>query len=296
MLRYPQKIPSSSLGLRRQVRGRIIRFFLQFFQNKCFRFLSVIFLFLIASSQLSAIDVEKNLAQLSLEERECLEYFFAAAIKNGHLGHVLFFSTKPACLTGNFILDTGPLFIKGWKVWQEKEHLFPHPRFIIYDEIVDFKDGRKALHLYFINKKTLTNELSKNESLLGEEFSKEAFMQALEEKTIGSLFTKDQVLIGFLLGYGIDSSQAFKQNELENLKFVICAQDGKVRVQETLKSCTCTLDSQVKIFPVSFYGDLNSQEVQILQEKYANEREEIEAIFEGKDLLKTSLEALCQPN
>ncbi|MFZ0565804.1 MAG: hypothetical protein WAM28_06435 [Chlamydiales bacterium] len=250
--------------------------------------------------------MEEQLNQLTFEERKSLEYFFSIAIKKDHLGHVLFFSDKPACLIGANASSNqskqDALFTEGWKVWKEKEHLFPHPNFLIFHEIVDFGDNNSALHIYFINKKTLSNLISKNEEFFNE--FKDCYLSNLEKNKIDSLADADQAFVGVLLGYGIEASKAYKYNKIKKnpkdstLELILCAKDGEVtlnkRASNTRYSLTCVVDKEVNVLPVTFLGNPSSKEVQMLQKKYTEQRSEIEAIFRKKELLKTALKALCE--
>ena len=272
---------------------------MRFCQNKFIFALLLLTLFFLRAE---ADEIEERLSQLSIRERDSLEYFFSTAIQQDHLGHVLFFSNKPASLVGCFISDKYTRFIEGWRVWKEKESLFPHPNFIIHEEIVDFADKDVAtLHLYFINKKTLSAHLAKNESslkkILGKEFSKEEFIKRLEGRKIGSLFQGNQILIGVLLGYGIESSVAYSAEQnvpIGKLTPIFCAQKGKVTTCIT-NPRMCKINSESQISPVVFMGCSRSKEAQNLQAKYSHELEKIEKIFQEKDLLKLCMRALCEP-
>lgn len=245
--------------------------------KRFFKHFFLLFLFLFGSLSLEANWVDDNLNLLSMEERDSLRHFFATLIKEDHLGHVLFFTNKPACLGGSFIEGKKSLnekiFFKGWKVWRAKEHLFPHPDFIIHDEIIELS-GEKALHIYFINKKTLLKTFSENN------FSQELFVQNLELKKISCLFEVDQALRGILFGFGKESSVAFKEYE------------NKKRPPE-MQVVFCTRPKKLTVHPVSFIGDQHSEEVKALKEKYAEELDKIERIYQKRDLLKTTLKALC---
>lgn len=281
-----------------------------FCQNKSLKFLFLIFsLFLTLSAEAQVtktIDASYNL--LTPDEKRSLEYFFSTAIKKHHLGHVLFFSKKPASLLGSSIssepTEDNELFLKGWKVWKEKEPYFPHPNFIIHHENVVFSNGNSALHIYFINKQTLSNFMSAHEDhlkeILGENFSKIDLIRDLEERKIKSLFDSDQAFLGLLLGFGLESSQAFKKNKSkknessQQLKFILCIDKDKVNIKESSSNKNILIfNEKAKVFPVSFLGDPTSPEVRMLQENYSNELEKIEKIFDQKDLLKITLEALC---
>src|SRR5262245_19661333 len=108
-------------------------------QKKYLVWILFVCLFGFCQPKLSAHVSEKSLRKLSHKAKTMLKHFFATAIKTGQLGHVLFFSTKPACF---FIVDTAEeedAFTKAWNVWKSTEHLFQHPNFIVYEEICEKK-------------------------------------------------------------------------------------------------------------------------------------------------------------
>lgn len=261
-----------------------MKFLPVFRQMKYINVLILVFCFL---QHLSACDVDACLAQVSEEERKCLEYFFTMAIKKDHLGHVLFFTNKPASFVAASLCEKGrdDLFLQGWNVWLEKESLFPHPHFIIYDEIVN----GELLHIYFINTATLDAKCSENKNLYNE-IKMESFISDLRNKRIDSLFCADETLRGFLLGFGVESSKAFKAEKRRNNSFkpIFCAEAGKVKVE----SDRCFLKGSVH--PVSFIGNPESEEVKGLCHLYAEELEVIEELVQKKELLQLVLRALTQ--
>jgi hypothetical protein len=249
---------------------------------------------LLCPTKLDAHWVDERLKGLSVEEKENLSFFFRKVIKEDHLGHVLFFSSKPACLTGEFLdrkTEKSQFFLKGWEVWKAKEHLFPHPNFLIYDACYDIR-ATKTLDIYFINKKTLDSCLSLHEAALKEklegEFSKEVFLKDLEEKKIAA-FKNNEALTGFLLGYGIESSFAFQKKEQQT---IFCTKTEHIAFIPSTGSQLVKLKG-IDVHPLTFMGDPDSPEVQSLQNKYTAELEQIEALFQEKDILGQVLHALC---
>jgi hypothetical protein len=287
-------------------------------QNKYVKLTMLTLLLVLCLPRVSAHLIDDQLKHLSLEEKASLRHFFATAIKKDHLGHVLFFPNKPACIAVGSIKGKRSLeqklFIKGWNVWKAKEHLFSHPNFIIYDARVKLGDSEEVLHIYFINKKTLLTQLSGQEEsfkkIFVEKLSQEAFVENLKQKNTHPLIEEDQALIGVLLGYGIESSIAYKQyigtarikyteqNEAERkkaltkLKVIFCAHEGKINMRTLPKASLCTLIGKTNVHPIAFMGDPHADEVKTLKEKYADELEKIEDIYQEKDLLKICLRAL----
>ncbi len=266
-------------------------------QKKCLAW--VIFLVLIGSN-LSAHSPEDSFRKLSLREKRTLGYFFDTAIKRDHLGHVLFFSTKPACMS---VINTNEkeqaLFAQGWDIWKSKENLFQHPNFIIYDEKCEDR-----IYIYFINKKTLFAQLAPQEKclkeLFGDSFSIKELVEKLEQKKFQPLINKDHVLLGILLGYGLESSLQYKQyitldqqDLQQDLTGILCAADELVETIQVDNVTFCQLKSKTEIHPVTFIGNSNSEEVKRLKEIYSKELIKIDGIYSSKDLLRICLKKIC---
>lgn len=262
---------------------------MRFCQIKYVKFLALLFLFF---TPLSACEVDKHLNKLSLKEKKSLEHFFTMAIKDDHLGHVLFFPNKPACLVGRAISDKQDdvRFLEGWKVWKENEQLFPHPNFIIHHEMVELRNGNTVLHIYFINKKTWNNLISNGCNI-------DEMIGRLEERKL-TLFDFDSYFKGLLLGFGKEASNEFKyyqkDKRINELQLILCAHEGKVKHAFKDEHPTFALTKKANVLPVTFLGNPDSKEVQLLQNLYADELEQIEAIFQKKDLLGRVLQALCE--
>lgn len=251
--------------------------------------------FVVIAASIFGSVVEEGLKQVSLHDRACMRVFFGDAIKMDQIDHVLYFENKPASVIAK-VLETknrhfhDTLCLKGWHAFKKNEHLFPHPRFIFNESIINFAEDFKVLHIYIFNKQSLENCLQRHESLfketLGQDFNSQLFVKALEEgHSLYSLIRKDEVLLGILLGFGEESSKAYRDFNTKGGAFfhskMYCGIDLK-----RPKGC--------KIQPVIFMGDPNSQEVKKLTSIYEKELEEFSKIYEQKkDPLKIVLERLC---
>jgi hypothetical protein len=262
-------------------------------QNKCIIW---IILLTLAGSKLSAHTIDESFKKLTHKEKISLNYFFDKAIRKNHLGHVLFFSKKPACMS---VIHTNAkeedLFAQGWSVLKSKDDKFQHPNFIFYEEACE-----NRIFVYFINKKTLFSQLGSKEEylkqLFGESFSIKGLVAQLEQKTFPSLINKDPVLLGILLGYGIESSRQYKHYitcEQQNLTGILCAADGMIETKQLGNVTFCLLKNKTQIHPVTFIGDPESEEVKNLKEIYSNEFKKLDMLYHKKDLLRICLEKLC---
>lgn len=253
------------------------------------------FFLLIGCKNLQAASVDEQLKHLSIGEKNCIKNFFATAIRLDQLGHVLFFSNKPACLTGLQLTGRkmpirNKAFLHGWKVWKKNEHLFSHPNFIFCAEISESDGPEKFFHIYIINKKTTLARLTEFEDcfkeILGEDFSKEIFMEKLEKtKQLSLLINNDDVLRGILLGFDKESTNAFKQRSVGELQK---NPDWKKHYQRI----NCEENGKHLVHPVVFMGDPETEEVKHLKTTYAFELEPIQMIYQKKNLLKLVLQAL----
>jgi len=256
----------------------------------------LIFLFLTLSSDAASID--DKLKALPIDDKIKMRKFFDCSLCLRHIGHVIFFDSKPVALV-SFVLKGSRPYIelmnqKGWMCFKKHEILFPHPRFIIQDRIIEFDKNYKVCDIYFINKKALKICLEEYHdtffSFLGESFTPETFISQLEEgENLSSLVLENDTLLGILLGYGKDSAQAYKLAQ-EDYSSQVCP-------TETEHYCGIAIPKPkgCKIFPVAFMGDPHSKEVQRLATIYEKELEEIWALYrQSDDSLKLVLEALCK--
>lgn len=242
--------------------------------------------------------VEDGLKQMSLSDRMNMKMFFDEAVKKDQAAHVLYFQNKPACLTGPVLKDKNKNFketlcLKGWIAFKKNEHLFPHPNFIFNESIYD-NTNFKVLDIYIINKQSLTRcvveHLSIFKETLGQEFSAKQFIAKLEEGVpIPSLLNKDEMLMGLILGYGEESSRAFKEVRTK------CTQTFAPPPTESYQRIEMKQPKGCKIGPVVFMGNPKSPQVKALVSVYEKELEEISKNYENKKgSLKRVLEKLCE--
>jgi hypothetical protein len=253
-------------------------------------------LFLIVTTTIFGSVVDDGLKQMSLNDRVCMKAFFDDAIKMDQIAHVLYFKNKPVSIIGKVIKTSAgrhfsdTLCLKGWHAFKSNEHLFPHPHFLFNESVVSFDENFKVLHIYLINKEAIASCLDQHlpifKEILGEEFSSSQFIQQLEGGySLDSLIQKDEMLLGILLGFGEESSKAFREFN---------AQQGALET-ETYCGIDLKKPKGCKIQPVVFMGNPQSSEVKALIRTYEEELEEISQIYsKKKGSLKTVLEKLCE--
>lgn len=250
--------------------------------------------FLFVSQSLYCNEALDNLPKNDREKIECLFNYFG---RLGNLGHVLFFENKPMCQTGiplsctssvtpSFISDDPMAFqseIKEcWLVWKRYQDKFPHPNFIICEEITEVAGG-EYLNVYFLNRTALKRCLEENSEVFrevfGEDFSPNLFVEALEGMDFSKVIRNDEMLRGILLGFGRTSACAFKNKESS-----LFPVSGKPKA-----------DRKFGIASVSFMtSDPECDEVKMLKEIYASELLKIASFFEDGSFAKRAIQALCE--
>ncbi len=230
--------------------------------------------------------VETSLKKLSYEERFYLKTFFCSFLKNEDLGHVLLGNTKPASFCA---IDKKShrksfyqkLLLKGWECWKRSEELFPHPNFVFIEEEVSFGD-EEVLHIFVINEKTLIAALQKNTELfkevLGQEFTPESFLVSMQkEQCLRPLLNHDEALFGIVLGFGAESSVAYKERHKH-----IDMGDREWTAPEwtsNYKGVEARCGKKCRLHPVGFVGNPDSAEVKGLLERYTQELDAISETY-----------------
>lgn len=257
-------------------------------------------LLVLYGSFLFSFSVDESVKKLSFRERRHMKAFFDKAIKMEQAGHVLYYKTKPATLIAIVLQSRGKVIkeemraLQGWKTFKKHETIFPHPNFIFTENLFEPDEDLTVLHIYLINKSSLRVCLTKYKSIfeqvLGKNFSANQFITQLEIGTsLPSLIKKDELLMGLLLGFGEESSRAFK-------KLYAKSKDEDFPVQSEIIQCVKIKRPKACDFmPVIFTGNPNSSEVKQLVSIYERELEEVWNIYEkSKNPLKTALECLCK--
>jgi hypothetical protein len=258
-----------------------------------------IFLAIALFCTLEGSEIQRVIHSIPSKDRKRIGDLFAHLIQYDNLGFVLFGQTKTAAFCTIPLSCDYPIFPsvkyplkyqkhlqQNWMVWNQYKHKFKHPNIIVCEEY-DILSQRRFLQLFFIDKKKLQHILDeyKNEftEVLGTNFSKEKFILQIEKrKKLRPLLKHDEKLIGILLGFGRESSTAFRDlsdnNELDHpLEYLGKRPNGCV------------------ITPVSFKGYSRSEEVQKLLNAYQKEITDIERIFKSDTFLEQTLEKFCSP-
>lgn len=252
---------------------------------------------------LNASEIDRNLDGMSSRERFYLKEFFKACVREDHFGYTIFFD-KPVSASGFFIKCPSreiaapyqnKLISEGWKIWKKYEPLFQHPNYIFCEEIEEFYDKDlkskiKVCHIFLITKNALLNLLDEKHFLfseqLGSEFSPEKFLHDVETtRKLTVHLKRNEALLGIALGYGIRASFQFadKRKSGHNPEEL---SKGTPIISFQPKGC--------KINPVSFIGDLNSEEDQAISCHYSSQIEEIWKIYRDKEFLRKVIKKITQ--
>lgn len=154
-------------------------------------------------------------------------------------------------------------------------------------------DDEEVTHICLINKKSLIKCLQKHEvvfqEIVGKDFSVETFVEQLERtKTLRPLIRDDECLLGLILGFGLDSAAAFKEQTSQLTTKTYPAWT------ESYQGIEISLPKRCLIYPIGFMGNPHSKEVKKLVKIYSHEIEQLWMGYKGPgNLLKALLEQLC---
>ena len=173
---------------------------------------SLLICFFMSCIPLRAQDVRSSLDKIPLREQVLLENLFSFFVQWDQLSHVLFFETKPVCFSGIPIkcdysitppcISKDPLnfqetLSQGWSAWKKYEYLFPHPNFLICEEMRQIKKGEQCgtiVDVFFINKTSLLSYLNKHQHIfekeLGKNFSPVSFLSGIRSVGVTKLISK----------------------------------------------------------------------------------------------------------
>ncbi len=254
-----------------------------------------IFVFILLVHQtLFASFVDEQISKLSYNDRFYLKVLFQDFLHHELFGHVLFFETKPSCLicfdenNGHFL---NKQLMEGWSVWKKNEQLFPHPNFIILDELIPRED--MAFRCIFICnkkvlKKCLEEKLETFQEFLGEDFTIEGFFKTLEkENKLPSEIHNNDCLLGIILGYGEESARAFYEKHRS-------PGVADVPKAETYQILSTPTHSRCHFSSIGFMGNPHSAEAKSLIATYESELQQIWSMYQKKrNSTLLVLETLC---
>lgn len=173
--------------------------------------------------------VQERMKEVPLKEQFLMNEFVKLNFEWFQYSHVLFFDNKPISLASAFLKSPENsirdlLWIEGLRSFKQYEYLFPHPNYIFSMNIFEEdEEGYQEMDLFIINKRSLAKCCTKHlmifKKILGDQFSYEWLVSELKNKKLFQVIKKDQMLLGILLGYGKESSLAFKKHQDKNLEY-----------------------------------------------------------------------------
>jgi hypothetical protein len=247
-------------------------------------------------------EIEKKLSKLSIEERENLDNFFKFLILAGPFGYTLYGdksisietynTTSPVKnITGIDYMSPENILNKyrlreGWETWKKYAYLFPMKNFSIISNRSpqmgdDFVEITLINHKAFIH--TVNQYLSDFQSILGINLKPEEIL-AEYCKGKGEYFDKirgHDGLFGTLLGFGRDNSWAYLQIETIENESLSYFGDNDIELTK-------------QILLPRFRAIPNSEETEILSEKYYRLRNELNSRFKNNDYCKISISKLIE--
>lgn len=270
--------------------------------KKSFPFLCIFFVYVLTFTHSLfsySKKLETSLKQISLEERKSISRIFNCFVRSDQFAYTLFFETKPVAFGGFYLKHENEEHEKklreGWSCWRKYEHLFPHPKYFFIEE-KRYSANRIFLDIFLINKKSILKLLDEKKDIfidiLGESFSPETFLASVEkEKSLRPLLNHDESLLGILLGFGVESSRAYKEHQFKK-KPKIKWHFGPIDKNYVGINGYSSLDAGLR--GIAFSGNPHSKEVQTLIEQYDKEMIEICKIYDSNSILFPTLEKLME--
>ena len=164
--------------------------------------------------------ISKIVESLSPYEREVLSCFFHFLLEEECCGFSLY-GEKPLCVQefmrdeiplglNEFLIKRSCLFREGIKLWNKSGLSLINSNFAIHASQIPDSDG--WLDLFFINKKSFQKTIDQNLTLfqyvLGPEVSSVSLLKQFlnPNQNLSSILCNDRVLIGVVLGYGVQNA------------------------------------------------------------------------------------------
>ncbi len=190
--------------------------------NRCIVLLSLIFLTACKISERNSEgkQVQKIVCSLSSYEREALSLFFRFLLEEESCGYSLY-GEKPLSVQ-EFFKDELPLALnvnlikkcsllkEGMRIWENSGLALLNSRYIITASKSSNSDG--WVDILFINKQSFLNAIDINlplfQYVLGPKVTPLTLLNQFSDpnQNLSSIFHEDRVLIGIILGYGIQNA------------------------------------------------------------------------------------------
>jgi FKBP-type peptidyl-prolyl cis-trans isomerase len=221
-----------------------------------------------------------------------LEDFFRTMLEGSEGGYVLF-GKKPICINGYLIEDTflgenerhkiSVYLREGASIWKQTNNTKTDQNIIIHVYNREDSLATSYIHVLFINKNLFLNTVQSSlplfQYVLGPEITPESLLQKLVDpnEKFHSVLKNDKVLIGILLGYGVQNS--LYVSRIENLEEMLFSPE-----KPPFKNLR------------SKFGEIRKEYEQMLLSKSTNPknvRNDLQPSF-GYKSLKDELHQLCQ--
>ena len=248
--------------------------------------------FIILQLMISVVFANINL-RLSVAEEKVLTEFFHALFWSSEIGYVLY-GDKPIFvehihnstedMTGKMSHRISTAINAGIQLWKKKKlpTSTPNYLFIIKDEIENRNSS--LVHLFFINKKSFKKIFSQHNSLFryvyGPQISVKKFLRALEStnEDFFSFMRNDKVLIGILLGFGLEN--AFYVSRAEQIQESIDLIHKKSKDNPFFFSWNCPRKNFIPLVNFSIQPSFG----------YSSIEEELNALNQKIDVASSALE------
>jgi hypothetical protein len=267
--------------------------------------------------------VSHQLASLSHDERESLEFLFRSGVAFDSFGYCLF-GDKPLsvlvyCKTPSIPEDTlysyhsrfysvNKKINQGWETWKKTKHKFQLKNFEIIESRNFIDNNFSAIVL--INKKailaTVSSHIEDFRSILGHHITAPLLLEEIlkSQNIFGEVLKNHQGLIGTLLGYG--RNNAWLYHEKNKIQLIVKKERNSIKKLHTslAQKKWNTLNKKLQPFsrqqyfnPLfmnfpSFMADLDSDETRILYKKYKEQYQRILNQYKNGDFLEITLNQL----
>lgn len=267
---------------------------------KMFKHAILLIIFFYCDLQASHIlDVLEN---IPVEHQQNIRYLFHHIFLQQD-GVYTIFGDKPVSSAGSFLIPKWEATLigypgklgKAWESWQKYKHKFPISKFVIIGEkYPSKKSGTVAIYIYIINKEkfieTINNHLSLFENILKNKINPEKFLDEIATEKISLLKSihHKEMLFGLLLGYGRHNAYLYERSKQSRHARILFPQ------KLTLSCCGEEYHPMMIVNPLTFKGDLDNPETEILCKKYKGLHKKISYIYSKGDLLELTLSQLTK--
>jgi hypothetical protein len=246
---------------------------------------------------------------MSRREAVCLERFFRELIICNPFAYTMaeskplsFASYKKPFTSLSSLFPSNMRIIKGWRVWKKFEPHFVHSKMLFWEE-ENFTWIIKNHVLIVLADRNRCNEIAHTADFEKILKTNDLFHDIEKVPLFENTLQKNDILIGALLGFGINNARLFSEqaknlSQLDKKQQLECPKLPGIWGNELMeraarkkyfKSLTFQKFNMDDMVLPGFVGDPDSQESKTLMSEYVTTRRKILEFYEGKHFLEASL-------